>query len=172
MYWCYLFLFQTNLFGRVSVVVIHCAKGWTDRFSNPGRGSPSDFETCRDRPWGPTSRHFKAYGVSFLGAKWPERDVDHLLQSSVEVETVWNYISIPCPTPSCTGRLYDFLYFLSLNYQHVADYIWCTFATVQQPAVGIGTIKRNGRRHVIMWKQRSRFKGPSLRVGDNYLEKN
>lgn len=89
----------------------YCATDWTHRCSNLGRGSPSDFETCRGRPWGPTSRHFNAYGVSFPGVKWSERDIDHLLQSSVEVESVWRYTSIPFPTPSCTGRLY----FLSQN---------------------------------------------------------
>ena len=54
------------------------------------------FSTCLDRHWGPPSRLYNGYSISFLGVKRPGRGVNHPPTSSVEVkERVELYLYSP-----------------------------------------------------------------------------
>jgi len=123
-YWSYLFLFQTNFFfGRVNVVFLATALGVGRTGVRIPVARVLILKHVEAGPGVPTSRHFNAYGGFFPpGVKWPERDGDNLLESSVEVETVCNYTSIPCPTPSCRDVFTFFVIFISES-QHAACYI-------------------------------------------------
>lgn len=77
--------------GRCNIVVLATAlrAGRTD-VRIPVAGILLNLKHVEAGPGVLISRHFNAYGVYFPDVKWPERDGDHLLESSVEVETVWN----------------------------------------------------------------------------------
>jgi hypothetical protein len=172
MYLSYSFLFQTNLFGRDSVVFIVTAL----RAGRPGVRIPVTgvllaLKNIQTGPGAQQASHFNEHRVSFPGVNWSERDVYQLPQSSVEVENLWSYTSIPSPVPSCMG-VFIFLYFLSLNLSMQRAIFDVPLQLFSSSLPDLARINEQRRRHVIIWEQRSRSKGPGVRVGDNYLEKN
>ena len=79
------------------LVMDHKHVGWyssvgiATRYAPDGPGIESRwgseiFRTRLDRPWGPPSRLYNEYGVSFPGVRRPGRDVDHPQPSSAEVK--------------------------------------------------------------------------------------
>ena len=75
--------------------------GWTIQGSSPGWGEGFFcFPECPDRSWGPPSRLYNGYQVSFPGVKRPGRGVYHAPQSSTEVKERVELYAFPPFGPS------------------------------------------------------------------------
>jgi len=77
-------LFKILLLFITALPRIYRVPGWTVQRSNPGAGEI--FGTRPNWPWGPPSFLYKGFRVPFPTVKRPERGVDHLPPSSVEVK--------------------------------------------------------------------------------------
>jgi hypothetical protein len=64
-----------NMLVGIAQSIERLATGWTVRGSNPGGGEI--FRTTPDRHWGPRSRPYNGYQISFPGVKRPGRHVDN-----------------------------------------------------------------------------------------------
>lgn len=105
------------------------------------------------------------------GVERPECDVRHSPPTSAEVEIKWSYTATP-PQHLHVRDIRTFFHFLSRNLsmqQATLDVFLKQFCS---SLWGFTRLNELRRWHVIIRKQRSRFKGSGVRVGDNYLEKN